>query len=226
MRSLDIILLASACCALSVPAESLAAALARGAQLQRSGQHAEALLCLREARVEYPESVALLFSIGTAEAALGDSLLEGHDLVGAKKNFEGARETFERCDSESELAAGAAYNAATCLLRVDAVFERQKDYEARVENLKQAVEALADVVETWPNHERARKNLDHARYRLALLLQDPPGQSAQEEEQSEEDDQPTSEVAGATTQIPDATVEVEDGAIVVLRTKPRAEVVP
>lgn len=226
MRWFNALLLGSVCGAFSVSAESLSDAFARSEQLQRSGQHAEALLCLREARVEYPESVALLFAIGGAEAALGDSLLEGHDLQGAKKSFEGARETFGRCSGESKLALGAAYNAATCLLRVDAVLERQDDYEARVENLKAAVEALADVVETWPNQERARKNLDHARYRLALLLQNPPGQSDKEEEKNEEEDQPTSEVAGATTQIPDATVEVEDGAIVVLRTKPRVEATP
>ena len=226
MRWLSVMVLAGVCCALSAPAESIAAALARSAQLQRSGQQAEALLCLREARVEYPASMALLFAIGGAEAALGERLLEGHDLEGARKNFDGARETFERCGDDPKLASGAAYNAATCLLRVDAVLERQMDYEARVETLKAAVEAFKGILEVWPGHERARKNLDHARYRLALLLQDPPGQSEQEEEKNEEAEQPTSEVAGATTQIPDATVEVEDGAIVVLRTKPRGETAP
>lgn len=226
MRWCSMLLIGSACCALSVPAESLAAALARGGLLQRSGQAAEALQCLREARVEYPESMALLFSIAGAEAALGDSLLESHDLVAAKQQFEAARETYERCAVEPNLAAGAAYNAATCLLRVDNVLERQQVYEVRLDTLKAAVEALVGVLETWPDHARARKNLEHARYRLAMLVKNPPGQSEQEKEKREEHDQPSSEVAGATTQIPDATVEVEAGAIVVLRTKPSVDPAP
>jgi len=226
MHRLSVLMIGCACFVLTVSAESLADALARGAQLQRSGQSAEALQCLLEARVEHPESIALLFAIAGAEAALGDRLLEGHDLEGAKKSFDGARETFERCAGDPKLAAAAAYNAATCLLRVDVVLERKQDHEARVENLKAAVEAFADLVESWPDQERARKNLDHARYRLALLQQNPPKQAKQDEEKGEEDDQPSSEVAGASTQIPDATVEVEDGAIVVLRTKPRAEATP
>jgi hypothetical protein len=170
--------------------------------------------------------MALLLAIGGAEVALGDSLLAGHDLDGAKRLFEGARETFARCDRDPVFASSAAYNAATCLLRVDAVLERRDDYEARVETLRMAVEAFLGVIETWPDQERARKNLGHARYRLALLLQDPPTTSAEDEKPGEQDEQPTSEVAGATTQIPNATVEVEDGAIVVLRTKPRVEATP
>lgn len=227
MRWVSVFFFASAMCALPACADVLGAALERGAQLQRSGQAADALRCFQEARVECPESIALIFAMGGAEAALGDSLLEDHDLDGAKRQFASARETFGRCNGDPHFAETADYNAATCLLRVDTVLERQGDYEARVGNLKAAVDALAALAAAHPDHERAAKNLECARYRLALLLQEPPADpSTKEEEKPEDDEQPASEVAGATTQIPDATVEVEDGAIVVLRMKARGEASP
>ena len=99
---------------------------------------------------------------------------------------------------------------------MDQVLDRKGDYAARVENLKRAVEALSAVTDTWPGNARAAKNLDYARYRLALLLQEPPTPEEEEKENPEEDDKPVSEVAGATTQIPGATAEVVDGAMVVL----------
>ena len=227
MRWVRVFFLASAMCALPARADVLGAALERGAQLQRSGQAADALRCFQEARVECPDSIALIFAMGCAEVALGDSLLKDHDLDEATRRFESAKVTFERCTGDPHFAGSADYNAATCLLRVDTVLERQGDYVARVKNLKAAVEALAAVATAYPDHARAAKNLAHARYRLALLLQEPPADpSTKEEEKPEDEEQPASEVAGATTQIPDATVEVEDGAIVVLRMKPRGEALP
>jgi tetratricopeptide (TPR) repeat protein len=160
-----------------------------------------------------------------AEVALGDQVLAAHDLEEALRQFEAARATFARCGDEVRLAESAAYNAATCLLRLDQVLERKGDYAARVENLKRAVEALSAVTDTWPGNARAVKNLDYARYRLALLLQEPPTPE-EEKENPEEDDKPVSEVAGATTQIPGATAEVVDGATVVLRVERAGEAVP
>lgn len=202
-------------------------AIEKGAQLQRSGIPDEALQWLLEARVEAPESKELLFAIAGAEAALGDHLLEQHDLEGARSRFVGARETYGRCANAPHLAAGAVYNAATCLLRLDGVLERQKDYAGRVENLKAAVTALDAVVGSYPDQVRAKKNLDYARYQLALLLQSPPKAPEKEEEKAPKDEpKPETGVAGATTQLPGATVEVEAGSVVVLRTKPRGEATP
>lgn len=205
---------------------ALEESLSRGAELLRSEQPAEALDCFREARVEYPEATDLVFAMAGAEVALGDQVLAAHDLEAAIRQFEAARATFARCGDEVRLAESAAYNAATSLLRVEQVLERKGDYAARVENLKRAVEALSAVTETWPGNARAVKNLDYARYRLALLLQDPPTPEEEDKENPEEDDKPVSEVAGATTQIPGATAEVVDGAMVVLHVERAGEAAP
>ncbi len=213
-------------CLLSGCSGALDESLSRGAELQRSEQPAEALRSFREARVEYPEAADLVFAMAGAEVALGDQVLAAHDLEAAIRQFEAARATFSRCGDEVRLAESAAYNAATGLLRVDQVLDRKGDHAARVENLKRAVEALSAVTETWPDNERAAKNLDYARYRLALLLQEPPSPEEEEKENPEEDEKPVSEVAGATTQIPGATAEVVDGAMVVLHVERPGEAVP
>jgi hypothetical protein len=74
--------------------------------------------------------------------------------------------------------------------------------------------------------ERARKNLDYARYTLNRLLQHPPQDTPPEE--SEENDEATAEsaVSNATTQIPGANVEVLEGSMVVLQRPANAETPP
>jgi tetratricopeptide (TPR) repeat protein len=226
MKWANLIVVLIALLARPASGETLRAALERSTALQGSGQAPEALQCLQEARVENPESTALIFAIAGAQVAVGDSLLATHDLDEAARHFRLARETFERCASDTRLSESVAYNAATCLLRLDGALERKDDYGARVENLRGAVAALEGVVVSYPAHARAKKNLDCARYRLALLLQSPPGDPEGKDEKSEEPDKPATEVAGASTQIPDATAVVEEGAIVVLHMKPRGEAAP
>jgi len=215
MRWCSVIL--PALCLLTVCSGALDESLSRGGSLQRTGQPAEALRSFREARVEHPEAVDLIFAMAGAEAALGEQVLASRALDEATERFESAARTFGRCGADKRLAESAAYNAATCLLYVDRVLEEKRDYDGRVENLKRAVEALSAVTEAWPDNARAAKNLDYARYRLALLLQTPPSPEEEDKEGPEDGNEPVSEVAGATTQIPGATVDVVDGAMVVLR---------
>ncbi len=211
---------------LSACSGSVDESLARGAELQRTGQPVEALRCFREARVEHPDASDLIFAMAGAEVALGEQALAAHDLEDAIKQFEAAQATFARCGADERLAESAAYNAATCLLRVDHALERKKDHGPRVENLERAVAALSSVNEDWPGNARAAKNLDYARYRLALLRQEPPAAEEEPKENPEDDENAASEVVGATTQIPGATAEVVDGAMVVLRVERAGEASP
>jgi tetratricopeptide (TPR) repeat protein len=194
-------------------------------RLLRSGQASEALQYCREAQVEHPDSAELLFAIATAETALAEQLLRQGESPRAAETYREARETFIRAGEREpdRLQEAAAYNAATCLIRLDATFQGDRDYEDRVTNLRRAAESLEDFLDRHPEHERARKNLDHARFRLNLLLQAPPSQGDEEKEQEGEDEGTVSAVETATTQIPGATAEVVDGSTVVLHWAPRGE---
>lgn len=215
-------LIALACCP-TAAAESLEAVLDRSAHLLETGQAMEALRCCREARVEYPESAELLFALGSAEAAAGDRQLRDHATDAAAEAYRAARESFDRAAAGDApyIREGAAYNAATSLVRLDTALDQPGAYAARLENLEQAVAALESVLKQYPGHERAQKNLDYARYKLNVLRQNPPQEEKPPEDDPEDQDpKVASEVDSATTEIPDATAEVVGGSTVVLRLPP------
>ena len=214
-----------ALCAAPAVAGPVEDAIEKAALLVKSGVPDEALRLCQETRVEYPESTELLFAIGSAQAALAGALRRTSDAEKAAAQWRRARETFDRIAPDGgALGAAAAYNAATCLVLLDATFP-QDAYDARVENLTEAVAALEAIAAQDPEDPRVGKNLDYARYTLNVLLQNPPDDRAPED--GEDDDAgATSEVNAATTQIPGAEAEVVDGSVVVLRRAPEGETPP
>ncbi|MBX3179119.1 MAG: hypothetical protein KF886_17325 [Candidatus Hydrogenedentes bacterium] len=194
-------------------------AIARATRLVAAGQPADALRVCREARVEHPDAPELLFAIGCMAAAAGEQMASGDPAVAAD-HLRAAREMFAWAASAAPeaFAAASAYNAATCLLMMDATIDPRTGYDERVANLRAAVAELEACAARSPELERARRNLDHARYRLNTLLQNPPRDPEEDEERSE-DKLPGEIVAveSVTTAIPGATAEVVDGSTVVLR---------
>lgn len=217
MRWTEFLVLGWSCFAVAAGAHSVNDALEKTARLLESGLPADALRQCEEARVEYPESARVLFAIGTAQAALAEQYYGQNAHERAGRLWRQARETFGRVAARDadRLGSAAAFNAATCLLEVDKTFNPTTAYTDRVENLRAAVADFEACVAQYPDEKRARKNLDHARYRLNLLLQHPPRDDAQDE--APKSDSPTSAVNAATTQIPGAQATVENQSTVVLR---------
>ncbi|MCF6285323.1 MAG: hypothetical protein L3K26_09050, partial [Candidatus Hydrogenedentes bacterium] len=168
------------------PGPSLRSTLSDAEPLLRSGRAESALQRLQEARVDHPHSDALLFEIAYAQSAATEGL---EDTGEAEAMFRNAHETFLRLTEEprGEFDASAAFNAATVLIRLDATMENTDRYGERVENMKLAVEALSALVDGEPSFEEAIQNLDHARYTLALLLQNPPRDDESDEEEGEDE---------------------------------------
>jgi hypothetical protein len=211
------------------PGPSLRSTLADAEPLLRSGRAESALQRLQEARVDHPHSDALLFEIAYAQGAATEALEGTVASEEAEKMFRDAHETFLRLTEKpsDEFGASAAFNAATVLIRLDATMENTDRYAERVENMKRAVEALSTLVNAEPSFEEAIQNLDHARYALALLLQNPPRDDEADEEEGE-DEPPASgsSVDAVTTQIPNAQAEVVDGNTIVLHLPSRGEDAP
>ena len=145
-----------------------------------------------------------------------------HDAAAAAAQWHAARDVFSRIPPTAthRLQAAARFNAATCLLQLDATFHPAEEYEARVANLRAATDAFEECLERHPSLDEAGKNLDYARYRLNLLLQNPPADRESEDEQEGDEPGVVSEVTTATTEIPNAKAEVVDGSTVILRRTP------
>lgn len=183
-----------------------------------SGRAAQAVTRLQEARVDHPLDSALLFEIAYAQQAAAGQL-EGPGRSGkAVSMLREAVETFQRVTEKPAEGLGdsAAFNAATTRLLLDDILKQSRERAEREANLVEAVSVLASLAARAPEHKEARQNLDHARYKLALLRQLPPDGEQDEEESPEDSSRPTSAVDAATTQIPDAEAEVVDGSTIVL----------
>jgi hypothetical protein len=210
------------------PGPSRRAVLSSADQLIQTGRADSAVRQLQETRVDHPESDAILFEIARGQYAVAQRLQGEGQGREAERTMRTAHGNFLRVveGGDVELGASAGFNAATTLLALDATIEGAERYPERVENLEEAVATLDTLLSAEPGFHEASRNLELARYRLALLLQDPPGAEEEEEASEDEPEAPPSAVDSVTTQIPRARAEVVDGSTIVLHLPAREEAVP
>jgi len=150
----------------------------------RRGNAAGALETYRELLVEYPDSEALLFGMGCAQYLQGERDLEMGAPAKAPAAFAEANASFERLQAarDRRLRVSAGFNRANCTVQAVKLMPPER-HEEQVSGLRAAVAAYEDVLrdaETSRLRERAAQNLDHARYLLKRLLQDPPKEAEQQ----------------------------------------------
>lgn len=157
-------------------AESLGRGIERVDAALQTGAPENALAICRELQVEYPDAEAVAFGIGCAHYATGEAHADLGDTEKAAQSFEEARAAFEPllASEDTRLRAHAAFNAATCVARLAKMQETPGQYQKRVAALREAVTAYEAVVREYPGHAKARHNLDHVRFLLKRLLQNPP----------------------------------------------------
>lgn len=190
MRSLGLIVLFLA--AGSAYGESFAARVNQGTELLRKGDVEGALKTYRDMQVESPESPELYYNIGCAqyESAMKDIQSETPDL--AFESLKQAEASFDKVATarDPELRMSAAYNRANCaaqLAKQSVAAGKTKEAPALFES---AVKAYEDVLKRYPDHPGAKTNLDHMRFLLKKMLQNPPPpQEQQGEMQDEKKDQ-------------------------------------
>ncbi len=155
--------------------------LDQGHALLQNGDAAGALEVYRELQVDRPESELVTFAIGCAQFDLAKT--------GEQPNrFEQARQLFERSSlSENpEIRARASYNLANTRTLIAREALRDKDRDDVVSLLEQCIRGYEELLEQYPDHGHAEHNRDHVRYLLKRMLQEPPSQTSQDQN---EDDQ-------------------------------------
>ncbi len=169
------------------------------------GNATEALEIYHELQVDYPESEEVLYGTGCALYVQGEDHREVNEFDTAVKSFQEAQAAFERLhgtDDEGSRALGA-FSRANCLASVAkavapdpeapnammqmppganpaAPSQPQDQYEQGVAAYREAVSAYDAVLKEFPGHAGAKQNLDHVRYLLKKLLQNPPEKQEQE----------------------------------------------
>jgi len=184
----------------------------------RSGDATRALELYRELQVDYPDEDRVIFGIGCAQyeqagLAAGQSPLppqageESQEAPAAANLYDEAATTFDRLAVSRDLGlqADAMFNRGNCAVRKAKFFAGQMKRDEAIGAYRQAIGVYEQLLEDAPEHAGARQNLDHARYELKLLLQQP-------EEEQPDQPKPVSRFVNSHTDIPGATVVVpEDG---------------
>lgn len=196
-------------------AASLGARFEEANGLLQSGDTDGAIALYRDLLVDHPNSETLRYAMASAEHRAGRNSAAQGARETAQSLFDTAKTSFdELTDAEaSDIRREATFASADTLVQKALLNEYEDsagtgtapqtittanaampvggpdNYKQAVDGWKAAVQALESVVREYPDMERARRNLDAARYRLKKLLQDPP-EDQQEEEQQPQDQPP------------------------------------
>ena len=179
-------------------ASSFHSDLAQGNARLRAGDVEGAMAVFRELQVEYPDSELIHYGIGCAHLEAAEQLLERNAVSDAMEAFELARAAFSRAQTGSDAAVrrNAAYNEANAMARQALELGHMGAQDIVIEAFEQAINQYEDVLRRYPDHEDAQHNLDHMRYQLKRMLQEPPpppedqedGQPEESEEETPSDD--------------------------------------
>jgi tetratricopeptide (TPR) repeat protein len=217
----------------SAPAASLQKELERARALLDAGDAAAAEELYRELQVEAPESGPVIFGLACAQYLAGKQQAAAQSPDLAAGAFDAARETFQQLISlqDKSLRESAVFNQANCLAQKAKLLDPMQQYDARVAALREAVTAYETILRENPEHAGAQQNLDHTRFLLKTLLQEPPEKQDQEdqEQQDQPPDQPPqgfSLFTEAGTDLPGARAIAVDNTARVLRLPPREEAEP
>lgn len=180
--------------------------IAAAEELVRKGDAAEAVAAYQALQVDYPGEAAVLFGLATAQYRRGEALI-GEQPQEAVTAFQEARTAFDRVleGEPTRFSAHAAFNRANCIAKVAAAIPPDQHQQA-VAGYRAAAAAFEAVLKAYPDYEAARRNLDHVRYKLKTLLQQPP---ENQEESEEPEDQPPQDQPPRVGVFLNATTELE-----------------
>lgn len=174
--------------------------LEQGYRQLRSGNIEGARNTFQGLLTDEPKSEALHYGLGRAQYEEGLRDIERKAAEDAVARLSEARTSFEELISASDpfVRRNALFSAANSAALIAKQTAMTGDHEKNVAAFEDAIRAYEEVLRTQPDHRQARKNLDHMRYTLKKMLQNPPPESDQnkEGEQNEEGDQQQEDQSG------------------------------
>ena len=166
-------------------AESFNARLEKGNAVLRSGDPDNAIAQYHDLQTEEPESEVLYYDIGCAQYGQGMKDVDAKAAEDAITAFQEAKGSFEKVlgASDPEIRANAAFNHANCVAEIAMQSAAAQKYQETVDAFKESVAEYERFLKEHPGHQDARNNLDHMRYLLKSMLQNPPPPQDQQQQQ-------------------------------------------
>ncbi len=178
-------------------AESFDSRMAKANTLLKQGDAEGAIAQYRELQTEDPESKTLYYSLGCAHYQEGVKAGE-QDPKDALTSFEAARDDFAKALNarDPEVRTQAAYNHANAVAQLAMQSMKAQQFEETKKSFEESIKEYESFLKQHPDHEGARTNLDHMRYQLKRMLQNPPppqqqqqGQNDQNQDKKQDDQQ-------------------------------------
>lgn len=157
----------------------------------RSGDTDGALAAYRDLQVDQPESEMLYYGMGCAQYDAAEQHIKQEHAEDATAALEAARDAFAKASTAQDdgLRTNAAYNEANAVAQLALQQAASQDYEAAISSLEDSVAQYEAFLERHPDHAGARQNLDHVRYQLKQMLQNPPPPPEEQEQQQQQEQQ-------------------------------------
>lgn len=171
-------------------ADSLNQSISNGFDLIEAGDSETALAAFRALQTDQPDSDLVQYSIGYAQYAQGLKQLNGDQAEAGLSTVQEAKTTFDKLidSSDAFIRDNARYNAANCTALLAKNTAPQQEYKEALDTYRQSVDEYEQLLEDQPAHGVARENLDHMRYLLKTMLQNPPPEQEDQEKQEGDGD--------------------------------------
>ena len=162
--------------------------LSKAHSMLANGDAEGAISAYHELQTEDPESEVLYYSMGCAQYKQGGKLIEQKAPKDAVDNFKSAQESFAKALNAKDpvIRKNAQYDHANATAQIAMNTMNAQQYEESKQAFEEAVKEYESFLKQNPDHQEARKNLDHVRYLLKSLLQNPPKQQEGQGDQNKD----------------------------------------
>lgn len=189
--------------------------LERGYAMLGGGEATAALDHFRDMLTDYPDSDSIQYAIAASMYEEGLRQLESGDEAAGLKGLAEAKRAFDQLAASEEpfVRKEAPFGSANCQAVLAKHLDPNEAFSERVEALKSAVRSYEHVLDETPEHGRAATNLNHVRYELKRMLQQPPPQQdeSKEGDESQESEEGRSQSEGEQGEQEQETEGAEQG---------------
>lgn len=168
-----------------------------GYALLKAGDPAGALESFQQLLTEDPDSEFVQYSIAAAHYERGLQELETMVTEENMGILYQARDGFDKLRNTEDafLRKNAPFNAANSVAQVAKHYDVELSYKEKVQAFQDAIVAYETLLRQQPDHHGAMTNLNHSRYKLKKMMQNPPpdqqelntGDDQEQNQQNQED---------------------------------------
>jgi hypothetical protein len=147
----------------------------------------EAMTTFRDVQTDDPESDLVQYSI--ARAQYEQALRDADSPQDALEPLHAARAAFDNLTTSEDpfVRENALYNSANCSALIAKHSATEGNHEETVKGFEDSIRGYEEVLEKHPGRVEARGNLNHMRYLLKKMLQNPPPPEEQQEQQQQQE---------------------------------------